>query len=117
MPGQGSTQGGFRLFDGVRFLDILERHVVQGGKLVTVAYKYQLSWPDDGDYRVPNDWVFRFDYNVSSGGRKGFAGVPHLNAHHPVPVGPNLMHYPTRGIFPAELFFRIVQTHFPQRRT
>lgn len=115
-PGQGSTERGFRLFDGERFLDIAERHVVQGGKLLLVAYRYQLSCPDDGAYQTPNEWVFRFDYDASWGRRPGFAGDPHLNAHHPEPVGPNLMHYPTPGLFPAELFFRIVQTHFPQRR-
>lgn len=114
-PGQGSTEYGFRLFDGERFLSIQERYVVQGGNLLRIAYRYQLAWPDDGAYQIPNEWVFRFEYDSEWGQRSGFAGVPHLNAHHPQPVGPDLLHYPTPGLFPAELFFRIVQFHFPQR--
>ena len=77
-PGQGSTEFGFRLFDGGRFLYIAERHIFQGGRLVLVAYKYQLSWPDDGVYQVPNEWIFRFDYDAYWGARPGFAGEPHL---------------------------------------
>lgn len=114
--GQGSTGYGFRLFDGNRFVSIAERHVIQDGKLLRVAYKYQLSWPDDGAYQAPNEWVCRFEYDAEWRQRSGFSGNPHLNAHHPQPVGPDLMHYPTPGLFPAELFFRIIQTHFPQRR-
>ena len=117
LPGQGSISesDGFRLYDGVLVLNLKERHIVSGGERQILAYNYQLAWPaNEGAYQGPNDWIFRFDYNSSWKKSKGFAHVPHLNAHHPDPVGPNKMHYPT-GVLEVDRFFEIIQAHFPQR--
>lgn len=113
-PGQGASDLGFPLFDGERFLTISERHIVLNRELVRLAYRYQLSWPDNAAFTHPNEWIFRFDFDVEWRRRLGFAGKPHLNVHHPEPVGPDRMHYPTPAGFRAELFFEIVRVHFPQ---
>ena len=113
-PGQGASDLGFRLFDGERFLAISERHVVHNRQLLCLAYRYQLAWPDNATFTHPNEWIFRFDYDAEWKGRPGLAGKPHLNAHHPEPVGPDWMHYPTPGQSPAEVFFQIVRVHFPK---
>jgi len=89
---------------------------VKDKEIQRVAYRYQLAWPDSVDYKDPNEWIFRFEFNVQNQNRRGFAGQPHLNIHHPEPVGPNRMHYPTNKLISAEQFFQIIKEHFPQKR-
>lgn len=107
---------GLRLADKISYLFVGERwaylpHI--GPDPICIQWKYQFSRPDGGAYRGSMEWVFRYDFNARSVTENPDEIIPHLNIHHPDPIGDHI-HYPAQAEMwgPTE-FTAFLLRHFP----